>query len=88
ILGLTGDSGAQERLLRALLPILRDFFRRRLRGMEDDVEDLVQETLISVHTRRASYDRERPFSPWLYSVARHRLVDHFRRRKQAVPIDD
>jgi RNA polymerase sigma-70 factor (ECF subfamily) len=59
-----------------------------MRGAEEDVEDLVQETLISVHTRRASYDRNRPFTAWLYAVARYRLVDHYRRRRLSVPIED
>jgi RNA polymerase sigma factor (sigma-70 family) len=74
--------------LRALVPLLRSFYRRRMRGADEDVEDLVQETLISVHTRRASYDRERPFTAWLYAIARYRLIDHFRRRRVSVPIED
>jgi RNA polymerase sigma-70 factor (ECF subfamily) len=48
----------------------------------------VQETLISVHTRRASYDRARPFTAWLYAVARYRMIDHYRRRRLSVPIED
>jgi RNA polymerase sigma-70 factor (ECF subfamily) len=86
--GLDGDAGAHEALLRALLPLLRSFYRRRLRGADDDVEDLVQETLISIHTRRASYDRDRPFTAWFYAIARYRLIDHLRRRRASVPIED
>lgn len=86
--GLDGDAVAHAALLRALVPLLRSFYRRRMRGADDDVEDLVQETLISVHTRRASYDRERPFTAWLYAIARYRMIDHFRRRKVSVPIED
>ena len=86
--GLDGDAAAHEALLRALVPLLRSFYRRRLRGADDDVEDLVQETLISIHTRRASYDRDRPFTAWLYAIARYRLIDHLRRRRAVVPIED
>lgn len=86
--GLDGDAAAQAALLRALAPMLRAFFRRRLQGGGDDVEDLVQETLIAVHMRRATYDRERPFTAWLYAVARYRLIDHVRRCRVSVPIDD
>lgn len=86
--GLDGDSTAHAALLRALVPLLRSFYRRRLHGTEEDVQDLVQETLISVHTRRASYDRDRPFTAWLYAVARYRMIDHFRRQKVSVPIED
>lgn len=50
--GLGGDAAAHATLLRMLVPPLRGFYRRRVRGTDDDVEDLVQETLIAVHTRR------------------------------------
>jgi RNA polymerase sigma factor (sigma-70 family) len=86
--GLDGDTAAHNALLRALVPLLHSFFRRRLHGVGQDVEDLVQETLISVHTRRVSYDRTRPFTAWLYAVARYRMVDHYRRRRLSVPIED
>jgi len=85
--GLDGDGAAQNRLLSALAPMLRSFFARRLRGAADDVEDLVQETLIAIHTRRATYDRERPFTAWAYAVARYKMIDHFRRSRQHVPFE-
>jgi len=88
ISGLDGDAGAHVALLRALVPLLGAFFRRRLRDAESDVEDLVQETLMSVHTKRATYDRERPFTAWLYAIARYRLIDHVRRRRITVAIED
>lgn len=86
--GLDGDAVAHEALLRALVPLLNAFYRRRLRGAESDVEDLVQETLISVHTKRTTYDRDRPFTAWLYAIARYRMIDHVRRRRIVVPIED
>lgn len=84
--GLNGDAAAYAALLKALVPTLRAFYRRRL-GDEDAVEDLVQETLIAVHTRRMSYDRERMFSAWMFAVARYKLADHFRRRRQHCDLD-
>ena len=86
--GLGGDASAQRALLQALAPVLRAFFARRLRGADDDVEDLVQDSLIAIHTRRATYDPGRPFTAWAYAVARYKMIDHFRRRKQDVPLDD
>jgi len=85
--GLDGDAAAHAELLRALVPLLRSFFRRRMRG-EEDIEDLVQETLIAIHTKRGTYDRDRPFTAWLYAVARYRLIDHLRRRRVSVPIEE
>lgn len=85
--GLDGDATAQNRLLTAMAPLLRSFFGRRLRGAGDDVEDLVQDTLIAIHTRRASYDRDRPFTAWAYAVARYKMIDHFRRSRNNVPFE-
>ncbi len=87
VAGLDGDAAAHSALLRALVPVLQSFYRRRM-GDAGDVEDLVQETLIAVHTRRDSYDRDRLFSPWLFSVARFKMIDHFRRYRPSVPIAD
>lgn len=86
-MGLDGDGAAHGKLLRALVPLLQSFYRRRMCG-EEDVEDLVQETLIAIHSRRATYDRRRPFTAWFYAVARYRLIDHHRRHRVAVPIED
>lgn len=85
--GLGGDAAAHDQLLRALVPVLRRFFRRQIPGMDDDIEDLVQETLIAIHTRRATYDTARPLSGWLYAIARYKMIDQFRRSRRTVPID-
>jgi len=86
--GLDGDAAAHAALLRALVPLLGAFFRRRLSGADADVDDLIQETLLAVHEKRATYDRGRPFTAWLYAVARYRLIDHCRRRRATVAAED
>ena len=86
--GLDGDADDHACLLRALVPLMRAFYRRRLQsGGDDDIEDLVQEVLIAVHCRRATYDRNRAFTAWLYSIARYKMVDQFRRSRRTVPIE-
>jgi RNA polymerase sigma-70 factor, ECF subfamily len=85
-----GDSRATAELLRALAPRLRAFFRAKGCGVAD-AEDLVQETLIAVHTKRAMYDPDQPLLGWVYAIARYRLIDAWRRtgrRGIAVPVDD
>lgn len=77
--GLDGDGRSHAALLSAIASLLRGFYRRRLRERGDEIEDLVQETLIAVHTRRASFDRARAFTPWLFAIARYKLIDHLRR---------
>jgi len=84
---LDGDASAYHSLLRLLVPQLRAFFRRRLNS-DDVAEDLVQETLIAVHTKRATYDVSRPFSAWLYAIARYKLADHFRRAYRFTSTED
>jgi RNA polymerase sigma factor (sigma-70 family) len=84
---LDGDATAHVLLLRALVPLLQAFYRRRLAHAED-VDDLVQDTLIAVHTRRGTFDRDRHFTAWLYAIARYRAIDHYRRRHQTVAIED
>ncbi|MCW1988446.1 RNA polymerase sigma-70 factor (ECF subfamily) [Novosphingobium capsulatum] len=85
--GLDGDAACQAQLLRALVPVLEAFYRRRMRDRRDDIDDLVQETLIAVHTRRATFDRERAFGGWLFAIARYKMVDHFRRCGRTCPIE-
>jgi len=87
ISGLDGNAVDHAALLRLLVPLLRGFYRRRANGTADDIEDLVQETLIAVHTRRATYDRDRAFTAWLFAVARYKMIDHFRRTRRLQPIE-
>jgi len=87
ISGLDGNAADHAALLRLLVPLLRAYYRRRATGGADDIEDLVQETLIAVHTKRATYDRERVFTAWLFAIARYKMIDHFRRVRRLQPID-
>ena len=90
VASLGGHSRAYQALLRLCADRLRVYYRRRMSGREADVEDLVQETLISLHRKRASYDPELPFTAWLHGIARYRLIDFLRRdyRRAALPFDD
>lgn len=90
LMGLAGDASAQRRLLQACAERLRDYFRRRLPERSSDVEDLVQESLIAIHQRRASYDVQRPFTVWLHAIARYKLADYLRShyRRRTLPLAD
>lgn len=87
ISGLDGNAADHAALLRLLVPLLRGFYRRRASGNADDIEDLVQDTLIAVHTRRSTYDRERVFTAWLFAIARYKMIDSFRRTRRLQPIE-
>lgn len=73
-----GDKAAYEELLSDLLPLLRQFVRRRWRN-PSDVEDVVQDILLSIHGVRQTYDPRRPFMPWLMTIAGRRLIDAARK---------
>jgi RNA polymerase sigma factor (sigma-70 family) len=75
-----GDGAAYLALLRVITPRIRQTIKRQ-RGFAGiaEVEDLVQDVLLSVHTVRATYDPARPFVPWLLAIVRNRLADGARR---------
>jgi len=75
-----GDQDAYITLLRAITPRIRQIARRRRAFLGDsDVEDVVQDVLLSIHAVRATYDPARPFMPWVSAIVRHRLADAGRR---------
>lgn len=90
--GLAGDSAAYRAFLRELSAHLRAFLRKRLARLPDDVEDLVQETLLAVHNQRHTYEADQPLTAWVHAIARYKLVDLLRRRagREAMndPLDD
>jgi RNA polymerase sigma-70 factor (ECF subfamily) len=71
-----GDRQAYATLLTVCRDWLLRYFRRKIHP--EQLEDLVQETLLSVHRKLASYDPSRPFYPWLAAISRYRFVDHLR----------
>ena len=91
--GNAGDAAAYRRLLAQLPPALRAFAGRglaRAGASGADAEDIVQETLLALHLKRQTWDESGPLSPWLYAIARHKLIDALRRRGRRieVSIDD
>lgn len=75
-----GDEAAYREALRRIAQRLRAYLRRRMAGVPDELEDLVQETLLALHLQRGSYDPALPVSAWVLAIARHKLVDLWRRR--------
>lgn len=90
--GLSGDGAAYSAFLRELSAFLRGYLRSRLARAPDEVEDLVQETLLAVHNQRHTFDAAQPLTAWAHAIARYKLVDYYRRRshREAVsePLED
>lgn len=85
-----GDRSAYEVLLTEVSVLVRAFTRRRVRE-QDWHEEIVQETLLSIHRDRHTYDPKQPFLPWMYAIASHRLIDHVRSQRRwgarALPVE-
>lgn len=76
-----GDGDAYRTVLEESRRWLARYFARRIAPAQ--VDDLVQNTLMSVHAKRATYDPTRPYLPWLAAIARYRWVDQLRRTYRA-----
>lgn len=91
VASLDGDARAYRQLLEQLRTLLLRYYAVRLgSALAGNCDDLVQETLMAVHTRRLTYDRTQPLTAWVHAIARYKLIDHFRRHKvrASVPLDD
>ena len=90
---IAGDAAAYQRLLGAIAPVLRATARRGLARAGqpiDQSEDIVQDILLAVHLKRHTWDADATFAPWLFAIARNKLIDALRRRGRRVfvSIDD
>ena len=86
-----GERDAYRRLLEEITPYLRSLAAKRHRDTRD-IEDVVQDVLLTVHAIRHTYDPKRPFGPWLVAIAHRRITDRLRRRgriaARETPLDE
>jgi RNA polymerase sigma factor (sigma-70 family) len=90
---MAGDINSYHRFLSAVTPHLRAMARRRCEQFGaplSEAEDVVQEVLLAVHLKRATWDVTRPIGPWLSTIVRNKMIDSLRRRGRhvSIPIDD
>lgn len=91
---LSGSETAYRELLIALAASLRKYVQRqlvRLGRSPSEAEDIVQEALLAIHTKRHAYDRDIPILAWAYAIARYKMIDFLRSSKnsvQALPLDE
>lgn len=86
-----GDRIAFLRFLTAVTPALRSVIRQRGQALPPDLhEDILQEVLLAIHLKRHTWRPQTPVRPWLYALARYKVIDAFRRRGRALhlPIED
>jgi RNA polymerase sigma-70 factor (ECF subfamily) len=86
---IAGDGNAYHRLLQSLSNSLRAAVRRgfaQAGAAPNDVEDVIQETLLAIHLKRHTWDPSQPLGPWVRAIARHKLIDSLRRRGRRVEV--
>ena len=84
---IAGDERAYGEFLRRTASLVRLFAERRIVQRAIDPEDIVQETLLAIHTKRHTWRDDAPIKPWIYAIARYKLVDAFRHRGRRLEID-
>lgn len=75
--GQSGDVASYNRFLQQISPILRRIVAKKTPF--SDIEDVLQEILISLHRARHTYDGGRPLMPWVFAIAQFRINDHLRK---------
>ncbi|MBI1171010.1 sigma-70 family RNA polymerase sigma factor [bacterium] len=86
-----GDGQAYARFLIAVTPVIRGIVRARGRSLPPDQhEDIVQDVLLGLHLKRHTWRQDHPVRPWVYAIARYKVIDAFRKRGAAIhlPIED
>ena len=86
-----GDARAYAQFLQAITPVMRGIVRTKGRVLGDAIcEDVVQDVLLAVHLKRHTWRSDAPLRPWLYAIARYKVIDAFRARGTRIdlPIDD
>ncbi len=77
VMAQRGDKEAYAALLQECQRWMRSYLGRRI--PRHDLDDLVQETLLALHQKLATYDPTRAFVPWLAAITRYRWAGHLRR---------
>ncbi|MHA6644242.1 sigma-70 family RNA polymerase sigma factor [Mesorhizobium sp. A623] len=84
---IAGDERAYAAFLAEVASRVRGFARKRLSLGGIDAEDIVQETLLAIHLKRHTWRQDAAVLPWVFAVARFKIIDAFRRRGRAMEID-
>ena len=84
---ISGDEIAYGDFLQGAACLVRSFARRKIVQGGIDPEDIVQETLFAIHLKRHTWRQDAPITPWLYAIAKYKLIDAFRHRGRRVEIE-
>jgi RNA polymerase sigma-70 factor (ECF subfamily) len=88
---IRGDERVYAEFLSEITPVLRRLVRSRAdRLAAADCEDVVQEAMLAIHLKRHTWRQEEPLRPWLFAIARYKIIDAFRARGKRIelPVED
>jgi len=81
--GLAGDKTAYTEFYRQLAPVLASMVGAMApAASQADQDDMVQDILLAIHAKRHTWTSTRPILPWVYAIARYRLIDRVRALKR------
>ena len=84
---IAGDERAYAQFLHRIAALVRGFVRRKIVQGGVAPEDVVQETLLAIHVKRHTWRADAPVLPWVYAIARFKLIDAFRRRGRRIEVE-
>lgn len=84
---IAGDERAYAAFLENVASRVRAFARRRMALGGVDAEDVVQETLLAIHLKRHTWRQDAPVLPWIFAIARFKMIDAFRRSGRVKEVD-
>ncbi|PRD40916.1 RNA polymerase subunit sigma [Phyllobacterium phragmitis] len=84
---IAGDERAYGEFLQRASFLVRGLARRKITHGGIDPEDIVQETLLAIHIKRHTWRSDQPITPWLYAIARYKIIDAFRRGGRRIEIE-
>ena len=84
---IAGNERAYADFLHRIAALVRGFARRKVVQGGVDPEDVVQETLLAIHVKRHTWREDAPVLPWVFAIARFKLIDAFRRRGRRIEIE-
>jgi len=84
---IAGDERAYADFLHRIAALVRGFARRKIVQGGVDPEDVVQETLLAIHVKRHTWREDLAVLPWVFAIARFKLIDAFRRRGRRIEVE-
>lgn len=76
---LAGDMDVYRQFLQSITPVIRGLIHSKVPSLDAaSVEDIVQETLLAIHNKRHTWQKDKPVLPWVYAIARYKSIDALR----------